>query len=622
MVLVPWLCAVILAPALLAQQPPARDRAGAATPAAPRGTGSIAGVVMTTGETPQPIRNVTVLVSRSQLALPQAVVSDEQGRFQIDGLAAGNYLVTSQKPAWVAANRSMRSLAGQPGGVPVVVNDGEAVTGVTLRMHKGGVLAGTVRLPSGRPAAGVSVMGLGVVMVNGARVTSMVASPVTTDDLGAYRIYGLPAGQYVVQVRETAFMASTTDMRQTLASDVRWAEALQAQGALPAPDPGPTVQRASTYYPGTQVLADAAIIQVSAGEERAGLDFEVGMVPTTTVTGTVLRPDGNPAIGAPIVLQPPASTGQEELVSQVLGAGRGNAGAGGAFTVSGVAPGRYDVVVRVMSDGRPIAGNMGLSTMMGMSLPTGRGAVLWWARESIEVNGQPVGPLSLRLQEGLSVSGSLVFEGGTPPAATSVRVGVGSQTALGGLPDVAMFASNLSTSTAAADGTFNVTGLMPGEYRLTVMMPGMRMMATEPGRGWMVKSVRVGDRELADEGLDLRNGLSLSGVVVTLTDQPSELTGRVLDAGSRAVADYPVVVFSTDRAHWRAGGRRVQSVQPASDGSFVIAGLPAGSYYLAVVSELDTRELASRDLLESLVPAAITVTLADGERKSQDVRVR
>ena len=65
----------VIAPALSAQQAPARDRAGA-SPSAARGTASISGVVVTVGDTPQPLRYVTVLVTQGQLAIPRAVVAD------------------------------------------------------------------------------------------------------------------------------------------------------------------------------------------------------------------------------------------------------------------------------------------------------------------------------------------------------------------------------------------------------------------------------------------------------------------------------------------------------------------------------------------------------------------
>jgi hypothetical protein len=244
-----------------------------------------------------------------------------------------------------------------------------------------------------------------------------------------------------------------------------------------------------------------------------------------------------------------------------------------------------------------------------------------WARESIVVDGTPIGPLGLQLREGLKVSGSVVFEGTAPTTLTNARVSLAGAAPISGMPDIAMFRQNASAGPLKPDQTFELSGVVPGVYQLSMMMPGMRLSASTPGEGWMVKSARVGDRDLMDGGVDLTGGSGITGLVVTLTNKPSELSGRVLDGAGQPFSAFPLVIFSTDRAHWGAGSRRVQHVQPATNGSYVIAGLPAGQYYLAAVTELDQKELASAAFLESLVGSALTVTLADGERKTQDVKL-
>ena len=46
--------------------------------------------------------------------------------------------------------------------------------------------------------------------------------------------------------------------------------------------------------------------------------------------------------------------------------------------------------------------------------------------------------------------------------------------------------------------------------QLSMMMPGMRLAMNTPGEGWMVKSARVGDRDLMDGGVDLTNVRALA----------------------------------------------------------------------------------------------------------------
>lgn len=633
----------------LLQQAPQRD-APARAATQPVGTASVSGVVMTDGDSPQPVRFAGVALSEGLMSLPRMVVSDEEGRFTISGLPEGSYMLTTQKAAWVPLASSVRTGQGinQGGlgqGVPVSVKAGEAERGITLRMAKGAVISGVVRLPGGRPAAGMSVQVLRTSRVDGKRSATMSVVPGTTDDQGRYRVYGLEAGEYVVQVRTSLFgMASLmgamgvgSDTREVLPSEVRWAEAVATlqTAAAPAapPDLGPTVTYATTYYPGTVYLSDAAGLQLRTGEERLNIDFEIKKVPTTTVTGSVIGLDGSPAAGTMVSLNLPSGTGQEDMLGQLLGASRTTTRADGTFVMNGVPPGNYQIVVRAAPpkpadpSGRQAPANpeaaMAAAMAGAMSGLLGGGAagMSLWAREPIAVDGNPVGPIALQLREGLTISGSISFEGEAPAALTGARVTVSEPAAATGMPDIPMFRPGQSNGPVKPDNTFEVTGVVPGVYQLGVVMPGMRPSLTTPGDGWVLKSAKVGDRDLLDGGVDLTGGSGIAGVVVTMTRRPSEISGRVLDGASQPFSAFPLVIFSADRAHWTAGSRRVQHVQPATNGSFLFAGLPAGKYYLAAVTELDTKELASPAFLESLVGSAITVTLTDGERKTQDVKL-
>lgn len=635
--------------ALLAQTPQ-RD-APARPPTQPVGTASVSGVVMTDGDSPQPVRFAGVALSEGLVSLPRMVVSDEEGRFTIAGLPEGSYTLTTQKAAWVPLASSVRTGQGmnQGGlgqGVPVTVKAGEAVRGITLRMAKGAVISGVVRLPGGRPAAGMSVQVLRTSRVDGKRSATMSVVPGTTDDQGRYRVYGLEAGEYVVQVRTSLFgmasimgaMGATVDTREVLPSEVRWAEAVAAvqTAATPAPPPdlGPTVTYTTTYYPGTVYLSDAAGLQVRHGEERLNIDFEIKKVPTTTVTGSVIGLDGTPAAGTMVSLNLPSGTGQEDMLAQLLGASRTSTRADGTFVLTGVPPGNYQIVVRAAPpkpadpSGRQAPADpqaaMAAAMAGAMSGLLGGGAgagMSLWARESIAVDGNPVGPIGLQLREGLTISGSITFEGEAPESLTGARVTMSEPAPPTGMPNIPMFRPGQSNGPVKPDNTFEVTGVVPGVYQLGVVMPGLRASLTTPGEGWVVKSAKVGDRDLLDGGVDLTGGSGVTGLVVTMTKQPSELSGRVLDGASQPFSAFPLVIFSADRAHWTPGSRRVQYVQPATNGSFLFAGLPAGKYYLAAVTELDTKELASAAFLESLIGSAITVTLADGERKTQDVKL-
>jgi hypothetical protein len=128
-----------------------------------------------------------------------------------------------------------------------------------------------------------------------------------------------------------------------------------------------------------------------------------------------------------------------------------------------------------------------------------------------------------------------------------------------------------------------------------------------------LKSIRWKDQDLADTGIDLQADVPVSGVVVTLTNQPAQLDGTVIDAAGRPTGAFPIVVFAIDRAVWAAGSRRVLQAQPASDGKFTVIGLPARM--LPCGSDASgTGRSANRRFLEDLLRHHC-VTIRDGRKR-------
>jgi hypothetical protein len=77
-----------------------------------------------------------------------------------------------------------------------------------------------------------------------------------------------------------------------------------------------------------------------------------------------------------------------------------------------------------------------------------------------------------------------------------------------------------------------------------------------------------------------------------------------------------------DRAQWFASSRHLRApVRAASDGRFTFTGLPAGAYYLAAVNDFEPNGWFSPEFLDQLIASAIKITVADGEKKVQDLRI-
>jgi Carboxypeptidase regulatory-like domain len=602
------LVAVLLAaPAAAPGQQPARD-----APATPlTGTASIGGVVVSDDAAAHPVRRALVRIFAPGLRGGRVAVTDDQGRFVIADLPAARYTLTASKPGWVTAYYGTKQSWKGP-SAPITLDDGQPFT-LRLRMLHGGVLSGTVFDESARPSAGVRVAAAQFATVAGHRQLRVVGGfGQTTDDLGRYRLYGLAPGDYVL-VADAGSPGNSGAARQVTDAEVDWAvqrarssgpTGAAAGGAAPEPPRGPALGYAPVFYPGTVDQADAETVTLGAAEERDGLDFHLRHVPVARVAGVVTGPNGRP----PATVQINLISDEPQVLPGLLGGGLAFArpNPAGEFTFNGVRPGRYVVAARAA--GR--AGGPGRAAAPpardGLPGPT----LTLWALAKIDVTGDDITGLHLDLQPGMTVSGRVVFEGAAPPpAAPSVRIGIGPAERDGA-------ALLVPAVPAHPDGTFELQGVTPGTYRLTATAPGNNA----GGPSWMARSAVVDGRDLLESSLEVVGGQDVSGIVVTFTDRVTEISGRLLDAAGQPAPDFAVLVFTTDRSLWGQPSRRIRLVRPGRDGRFSVTGLPPGEYFLAALTDA-TADIADPSLLDQIAALSYRFTLAEGEKKTQDLKV-
>ena len=165
------------------RQQQTRDRAQL-----PQGTAAIAGRVLT-ADTGRPVKRARVAVSGGGRGGGRTAVTDDQGRYVVDGLPAGSYTVTASKTGFVDAVFGQRRPL-QP-GTPIDVADAQQLANVDLRIVRGGVITGRVLDEDGEPLARALVTVQRYQYVRGERQL-MAAGGDQTDDRGQYRVFGLP----------------------------------------------------------------------------------------------------------------------------------------------------------------------------------------------------------------------------------------------------------------------------------------------------------------------------------------------------------------------------------------------------------------------------------------------
>jgi sarcosine oxidase gamma subunit len=612
-----WLLLTIL----LGLQSPARDAVVAPRP----GTGIIAGIVQLDDADARPLRRVVVTLNAGGTPLPRSAITDDAGRFAFTGIAPGNYTLQAARIGYVTAYYGARR-PGRGPGIPISVADGQRVPDVTLKMLRGAVITGAVRLPGGKPASGLSVSANLLTMVNGQRQYDS-GRVGTTDDRGEYRIFGLAPGDYLVQA---AAPSTGTDMRRITAAEISAGQALlvpagTAGPPLPAPDPGPSVSFAAVFFPGTTDVSAAQMIPLTTGQERGGVDFTLEYVRTARLSGTVIGADGRSPLNPRISLTPKNLSGIEAYFGSyntVI------ARPDGSFSAVGITPGHYVLTARAApAADAPVpspAGPPGAPPIPPNG-PVAPPVQTLWASTEFDVNGQDLSGLALRLQPGMTVSGKVTLDSTVAPLPdpTRTRLILAAVTAPGASAQEASFlAIGASSFVMEKDGSFAIKGVAPGTYRLAVTPPNALGGEPIPGmRTWTVKSVVVNGLDVADLPIQIKPGEDVTDVMLTLTDQPTEVSGTVLDNLNRPTAGFPIVVFAADRAYWPAGTARVRKVQPASNGKYTITGLPPGEYYVCAVTDVEPNDLKDVAFLESLATAAFKITLKPGEKRALDLKL-
>ena len=228
----------------------------------------------------------------------------------------------------------------------------------------------------------------------------------------------------------------------------------------------------------------------------------------------------------------------------------------------------------------------------------------------VEVAGRDLTNLFVQLQPGMTVAGRVVFYGtaARPTDLRTVRIALSPS-----IPTAGMGGSPATALTE--DGTFVITGVIPGKYRLSAFVAA----APTP---WILRSTLIDGRDSLDDPIAIAPGQHVTGAVVTFTDHPAELSGTLSDAQGRPATELFVVAFPTDRKLWAPGSRRIATTRPATTGLFRLLSLPPGDYYLCALTDLDpTVDLTDANFLEQLIPASAKVVLGEGEKKVQNLNV-
>ena len=584
----------LLTAALAGQQPQGRPQQQNRDQARqPAGTGIISGRVLA-ADSGRGIKHARVTVTGGGGRQSRSTSTDEQGHYQITDLMSGSYTITAARAGFVNAiygqKRPLQS------GTPVNLADGQQLSGIDLRIVRGGVITGRIVDEDGEPLARGLVTVQRYQYVNGQRQL-VAAGADQSDDRGVYRVFGLPPGDYIVSANAQGLLDMLARGIPALAGLVGGTPGGPGGGGVQggrgggffggqgSPDDAQPTGYAPTYYPGVISSTEASKVSVGAGQEVTGIDFQVQLVATATVSGVVAGADSP----STVMLIPTDAGGM--VRAETL---RGNAGWDGLFSIPNVPPGRYTAAAR--SGGRwddPKTGSVPLT-----------------------VNGQNISGLTIAMQDGVTVSGNITVESsGTPaPADYSVfRVDVPEVDPLplpGGPGPGGRGGGPFGADTRPEkNGTFSIGNVFPGRHYFRVTTQG----------NWALKAVMIGARDVTDQAVDLRPDQDVDNVTVVLTDRATDLSGTVRDGVGSPIGNATVIVFSSDPQYWRAQSRRIQTVRTNASGAYRMHGLPPGNYQIIAVDDVENGEWYDPAYLERIKDRARSMSIDEGEKKTLDV---
>jgi hypothetical protein len=547
---------IAAAPALAGQIAPPRppQPPPSQTPAAP-GTAILRGHVFA-ADTGQPLRKAQVRIMANDIRENRMASTNENGAYEFKEVRAGRYTVMVSKGSYVNMSYGQQRPTDTP--KPLEILEHQTVERVDLMLPRGAIITGRVVDEFGEPAPEIQVATERYQVIQGQRRLFPAGRNVTTNDIGEFRLFGIPPGQY--------YLSAT------------WRN---IGGFNPNGSPSERTAYVPIYFPGTMNASEAQRITVSAGQQIDDLVMVLKPIKASRVSGTATGTDGKPLTPAMImVMQSNVGFGSMTGGAQVR--------PDGTFTVNGLAPGTYTLRAQRMG---PMAD--GPET----------------ASTTVTVTGDDLADVQLVAAKASTLTGRIIVD---PAAASALPRSI----------MIRAFAANFSGIPAppppparlADDLTFEMKST-PGVMRLMLASGGFGA----PPEGWSIRSVRVNGVDVTDAGIEFKPNEDISGVEVELTNKVTTVSGTVKTSRGELAKDYTAVVFAQDKEKWIGNSRYQSAGRPDQDGRFKITGLPPGEYYVVAVDRLEPGQSGDPDFLERARSKAVSLTLREGETKTLEL---
>ncbi len=546
--------------------------------------GTIAGRI-TDEASGNPISGVRVSANLEQCCGGNGATTDQDGNYEITGLAAGDYRVRTEtrEPGFI--DEYYDNSIGFSGRTPVSVTVGVTTPGIDFALVQGGSISGTVFEPGGTvPIANIWVNAY-------SETHSEWVSNASTDSSGNYILRGVPEGQHRVEFADhsgsfageffndrqgffNADLVQVTGTQSVTGIDAVMDLAGSISGTVLAPDGVTPVQDLTVvaldpinrnwidsartdaagnysisglrsgdykvwardfdhgfveqYFDGVTRFDLADNVTVTAPVDTAGIDFT--MSPGGTITGRLIdEATGNPISGVWVSADP----------EQCCGGNSATTDQDGNYQIAGLAPGDYWV--------RTAAHELGFVDEYYDN------SIAWDDRTPVSVTGGVTTPgIDFALAQGGSISGTVFEPGGLVPVA-GIWVSAISET----------HSVWVSDATTDSSGNYVLRGVPAGQHRIE--------FADQSGS--FAREFYEDRTDFTAADLITVTGTQAVTSIDAILDPAGSISGTVLAPdGVTPVSDVWVIALDAITGNW------AEDARADSSGNYTIRGLRSGNY--------------------------------------------
>jgi hypothetical protein len=494
---------------------------------------SISGTVVRAGSTERLSKaRVELRNDGGQNPLVDSITTEDDGRFQFLNVRPARYRLSVVRQGYVRSPVTLTVVAGRE------------TLDVQLSMYPAAAISGRIYDGSGEPMGNIEVQVLKTSYPQGRRMLRIVDTAIT-NDLGEYRLFGLPAGRYyIAAVHPEAQSAASRMIRNTAGGTVAVGingltfysrgdidPALESLAGIDAED-NANERYVPIYYPGTPSEGNASAVEVRAGSDFGGVNIAVSPLPPRHVRGMVVDSSGRP-------------------INAGVTAGRQDFGPARPGTDTTTVNGAFDLVL-----------------LPGMHL-------------LIASSGEGIGYTAVQV-ENADVENVIITPGGSFNLSGKLLV----QSKAGVRRDLSQLRFILQRDSLAgllAKPTSYSFPLADGSLTLAAGVGDFRVNISPLPQDLYVKSIRFGDTDVLNGSLHLA-GPTSTPLEIVLSDEVATVEGTVVNDQRQPASDISVVLVPDARL--RTDLYRTTVTDPS--GHFRFDRIAPGDYRVFAWTEVET----------------------------------